>query len=135
VTVPDVQGKDQQVAIDQLHGLGLEVAVATATSRTLAAGTVIKNNHVGDILVRGDTVTITVSSGPRLVKLPTGIVGAERGDAVGALEDAGFVVAVVTTPVTSSAQDGVVLAASPAGGSAPEGSTVTLTVGLRTKKG
>jgi serine/threonine-protein kinase len=135
VTVPDVQGKNQQDAIDQLHGMGLEVAVATAPSRTQPAGTVIKNNHVGDTLVRGDTVTITVSSGPRLVKLPTGIVGADRGDAVSALEDAGFVVAVVTTPVTQAAQDGVVLAANPAGGSAPEGSRVTLTVGLRTKKG
>jgi len=40
----------------------------------------------------------------------------------------------VTTPVTSSAQDGQVLGESPAGGTAAEGSTVTLTVGVKTKK-
>jgi serine/threonine-protein kinase len=134
VTVPDLQGKDQAAAIDQLHGQGLEVAVATATSRTVASGMVIKNNHVGDVLLRGDTVTITVSTGPRQVKVKV-VLGQSRDDAIATLEDAGFAVAVATTPVTSSAQDGVVLAESPSGGTAPEGSTVTISVGAKTRKG
>jgi beta-lactam-binding protein with PASTA domain len=41
-------------------------------------------------------------------------------------------VVVVTAP-SSSSQDGTVLAQSPAGGQAPEGSTITLTVGVKTK--
>ena len=134
VTVPDVRGKDQAGAIDQLHGLGLEVAIDTVTSRTVAAGTVMKNTNVGDILLRGDTVTITVSSGPRSVKVPV-VLGSDRDDATATLEDSGFVVAVLTSPVTSSAQDGEVLGQSPSGGTAPEGSTVTITIGVRTRKG
>ena len=82
----------------------------------------------------GETITITVSSGHRQVRV-TAVVSMSRDDAVLALEDDGFAVSVVTAPVTSSAQDGVVLAESPAGGTAPEGSTVTITVGVRTKKG
>ena len=38
-----------------------------------------------------------------------------------ALEDAGFTVNVVTTPVTGSSQDGKVLAQSPSSGQAAEG--------------
>ena len=52
-------------------------------------------------------------------------------DAADDLEDAGFVVAYVTTPATGG-NVGRVLAQNPAAGTtAPEGSTVTLTVGAR----
>ena len=70
VDVPNLQGTDQAAAIQRLKDMGLEVAIKTATSRTYASGLVIKNDHVGDTLVRGDTVTITVSTGPKMVKVP-----------------------------------------------------------------
>jgi len=133
VEVPNLQGTDQAAGIQRLKDIGLEVAIKTATSRTSAAGLIIKNDHVGDTLVRGDTVTITVSTGPKLVKVPI-VTTWSSDDARAELEHAGFAVAVVATPVTSSAQDGQVLSESPAGGTAAEGSTVTLSVGVKTKK-
>jgi serine/threonine-protein kinase len=133
VDVPNLQGTDQAAAIQRLKDMGLEVAIRTATSRTYASGLVIRNDHVGDTLTRGDTVTITVSTGPKLVKVPI-VTTWSYDDARSELEGAGFVVAIVTTPVTSSSQDGKVLAENPAGGTAAEGSTVTLTVGLKAKK-
>jgi serine/threonine-protein kinase len=133
VDVPNLQGVDQATAIQRLKDMGLEVAIKTATSRTAANGTVIRNDHVGDTLVRGDTVTLTVSTGPKMVKVPI-VITWSYDDAKSELEDQGFVVAVTTASVTSSSQDGHVVAMNPAGGSAPEGSTVTLTVGAKTKK-
>ena len=133
VDVPNLQGTDQAAAIQRLKDMGLEAAIKTATSRTYASGLVIKNDHVGDTLIRGDTVTITVSTGPKLVKVPI-VTTWSSADARSELEGAGFVVAIVTTPVTSSSQDGKVVAENPAGGTAAEGSTVTLTVGLKAKK-
>ena len=133
VDVPNLQGTDQAAAIQRLKDMGLEVAVKTATSRSYASGLIIKNDHVGDTLVRGDTVTITVSTGPKLVKVPL-VTTWSSDDARSELEGAGFAVSVVSAPVTSSAQDGKVLGESPAGGTAAEGSTVTLTVGVKTKK-
>jgi serine/threonine-protein kinase len=133
VDVPNLEGIDQGTAIQRLKDLGLEFAIKTTTSRTAANGIVIKNDHVGDTLVRGDTVTITVSTGPKMVTVPI-VTMKSYDDAKDDLESEGFVVAVVTTPVTSSSQDGKVIAMNPAGGTAPEGSTVTLTVGLKARK-
>ncbi len=60
VKVPNVLGLDQAAATDQLHGRGLEVVVQTASSKT-DAGRVLKvSPGVDHVLVRGDTVTITV---------------------------------------------------------------------------
>jgi serine/threonine-protein kinase len=134
VQVPNLEGIDQSTAIQRLRDLGLEVAIATATSRTAAAGVVVKTSDVGDVVLRGTTVTITVSTGPRQVTVPP-VVGDSRDDAVSTLDDAGFAVVVTTTPVTSSAQDGAVVAETPAGGRAAEGSTVTLVVGVKVAKG
>ena len=80
-------------------------------------------------VVRGDTVTLTVSTGPRQVTVPS-TVTEDRGSAISDLEDQGFAVIVTTTP-SSSDQDGTVLAQSPPGGKASEGSTVTITVGVK----
>jgi serine/threonine-protein kinase len=131
VKVANVVGAEQAAATDTLHGLGLEVAVQTASSKTAAAGIVLKvSSGVNQTVVRGDTVTLTVSSGPKLVRL-TSTVGEDRDHAVSDLQDAGFSVVVATTP--SSEQDGRVLAQSPASGDVAEGSTVTITVGVQSK--
>lgn len=128
--VRNVVGLDQATATAQLQTDGLEVAVRTASSKSAPAGQVLRSSPGADeTVLRGDTVTLTVSSGPRLVNVPP-IVGWDRGDAISELEDRGFAVTVVTAPSSRSA-DGTVLAQDPAGGRAPEGSTVTVTIGVR----
>jgi serine/threonine-protein kinase len=130
----NVVGLDQGTATSQLQGDGLEVAVQTASSRSQPAGQVLKQSpSSGDTAVRGDTVTLTVSSGPKQVTVPA-LLDAHHDDAVSELEDRGFAVVVDTATVTSSDQVGIVLAQDPAGGQAPEGSTVTITVGVKAKK-
>jgi eukaryotic-like serine/threonine-protein kinase len=131
VELRDVVGVDQGTATNLLQGDGLVVAVQTASSKTRPAGTVLRSSPgAGTTVVRGDTITLTVSSGPKQVSIES-VVGESSDDAISDLEDAGFAVQVATTPVSSGRQDDTVLAQSPAGGAAPEGSTVTITVGSR----
>jgi serine/threonine-protein kinase len=133
VRVPNVVGANQADATAAMQALGLDVLVQTQSSSTRAAGLVIRTSpDAGSTAVRGDTVTLTVSSGPREIAVPP-VVGEDRDDAVSEIEDRGFAVKVVTTPVTSGSLDGTVLAQDPAGGKAAEGSTVTITVGERRK--
>jgi serine/threonine-protein kinase len=130
VTVDNVVAVDQGTATATLQQAGLEVTVKTASSRTVPAGAVISQSPgAGRVVERGDTVTLTVSSGPKMVKVPY-VVSWDADDAVGELEDAGFTVSFATTPVGSS-QVGEVVAQTPPGGQAPEGSDVLLTVGTR----
>ncbi len=131
VELRDVVGVDQGTATNLLQGDGLVVAVQTASSKTRPAGTVLRSSPgAGTTVVRGDTITITVSSGPKQVNVDS-MVGKSSDDAISHLEDAGLAVQVETTPVSSGRQDDTVLAQSPAGGTAAEGSTVTITVGTR----
>ena len=133
VTVPNLVGLDQATATTNLQQLGLVVAAKSGSSSTVASGHVISASPDADrVIRRGDTVTLTVSTGPRLVKVPY-VVGWSADEARGELEDAGFAVAIATAPVPSN-QVGDVVAENPAGGQAPEGSTVTITVGVRQPK-
>ena len=83
--------------------------------------------------MRGDTITLTVSSGPKQLAVPA-IVGWNRDDAVSALEDRGFAVTVTAVAATGDQIDSV-LAQDPSGGQAAEGSTVAITVGVKASKG
>ena len=131
VRLPNVVGLDQASATSQLQALGLDVAVQTASNKSTAVGVVLKSSPgSGANVVRGDTVTLTVSSGPKQVTV-TAVVGEDREDAISDLQDDGFTVRVVTAPVTTGRQVDKVLNQSPAGGTAAEGSTVTITVGAR----
>jgi beta-lactam-binding protein with PASTA domain/serine/threonine protein kinase len=133
VNVPNVVGQDQTAATSALQAVGLDVNVQTASS-SKPVGTVLKSSPGADeTVVRGDAVTLTVSSGPKQVNVPY-VVGWDRDDAISQLEDRNFAVNVVTTTVTSNDQVDVVLAQSPTGGKAAEGSTVTLTLGAKAKK-
>ena len=71
VTVPNLVSTDQATATNNLQQLGLVVAVKNGSSSTVPAGNVISMSPGADrVLVRGDTVTLTVSTGPKLVKVP-----------------------------------------------------------------
>jgi serine/threonine-protein kinase len=77
----------------------------------------------------GSTVTIVVSSGPEETPVPN-VIGRTESSAISRLESAGFEVT-VTTQSSTAANDGRVIAQSPASGElAAAGSTVNITVGV-----
>jgi serine/threonine-protein kinase len=134
VTLPNLGGTDQATATARLQQLGLDVAVKNSTSRSVAEGIVISTSPGAErVVVRGSTVTLTVSSGPKQVTVPY-VVGESADDAYDELDDAGFNVAVTTTPV-SSGRVGDVVAQDPSGGRLAEGATVTISVGSRQASG
>src|SRR5262249_29322844 len=131
--VPGVVGLNQADATSQLQALGLDVKVQSASSKTKPVGEVLKASPgSGQTLVRGDTVTLTVSSGPKMITVPD-VRTWDRNDAADELEGLGRAVASATAPATGAQVD-TVLGQNPVGGPVAEGSTVTLTVGVKTKK-
>lgn len=129
VTVPDVAGADQVTATQTLADAGLRVTKTTRASDTMPAGNVITTDPAPGTPVRpGDTVTIVVSTGPGMARVPN-VIGQTEADARATVTGAGFEVSVVREP-SSPDNDGRVIDQSPGGGSSGQtGSTVTITVG------
>src|SRR5262249_7412808 len=120
VAIPSVVGVDEATAKSKLGDLGLTVAVKRASSRTVASGIVMSVSPSRDrTVVRGTTVTLTISSGPRVVSVPY-VVGWSAGDAMDELDSAGFAVTVAST-VVSNDRVGDVVVEDPPGGRAAEG--------------
>ena len=68
VPVQGVMNADEATAINTLQALGLQVHKETQSSRTVAAGIVMSvSPGVGQAIRRGSTVTLRMSSGPRLL--------------------------------------------------------------------
>ena len=126
VAVPDVTGLTEQEAVAALEEAGLEAEVSGTTefSRTVPAGSVISQAPSGVEAKRGTPVTLTVSQGPRMVKVPN-VFSLSEDRAVEALEAAGFVVQVDYT--FGSAVLGLVAGQS-SSGEQPEGTTIRITV-------
>ena len=133
VKVPSVVGLDQASATSALQASGSR---SWCRPRAVAPrpGTVLKiSPGADDTAVRGDTVTLTVSSGPKQVNVPNMLtVGPWRRDRE--LEDRGFAVNVLTGPSPAASRSTPSSARSPAGGQAAEGSTITITVGVKKRK-
>ncbi len=125
IDVPDLTGKNANRAARQLSGLGLKVdATAQQNSDTVAKGAVISQSPRDGTAFRGDTVTLVVSKGPVLVTVPN-VVGQQLQQARAALQAAGFKVKVEKA---FGGFFGTVRFQDPAGGEAPKGSTVTVTI-------
>ncbi len=126
VKVPDFTGKSAETASRELSDLGLKVdARQQENSDTVPKGRVISQSPRDGTLFRGDTVTLVVSKGPVMVDVPN-VVGQQVQQARQALEAAGFKVAVREA---LGGFFGTVRMQDPAaGGKAPKGSTVTLTI-------
>ncbi|MET9360992.1 Stk1 family PASTA domain-containing Ser/Thr kinase [Streptomyces sp. NPDC006632] len=126
VDMPNVVGDPVADATAALQGAGLKVTVAPdQVNSEQEAGKVAAQSAAEHArLTKGDTVTLTVSKGPRMVPVPT-VTGQKADDAQKALEAAGFKVKVDRSfPFLSDEVSGQ----SVAGGSqAPEGSTITIT--------
>ena len=94
-------------------------------SRTsVPTGSVVSQSPDAGTLKAGDTVTLTLSKGPRMIDVPS-FVGKQVGAATKALEGLGFQVKVENI---LGGFFGTVRVQTPDGGQAPEGSTIVLKV-------
>ena len=128
-TVPNVISENRESATSILQGLGY-VVVEVTTANPQEAGTVIAQNPPsGSPLVPGETVEITVSSGPDVLPIPD-LEGAELIAAINQLNSEGF--SVSPNQITESSEsipEGRVIRTEPAAGNiAAVGSQVSIVV-------
>ncbi|MDR1018741.1 MAG: Stk1 family PASTA domain-containing Ser/Thr kinase [Lachnospiraceae bacterium] len=132
VTVPDVVGKDEDTATQELADLGFETTVDYQNSDEVEEGKVISTSPAaGTEAEKGSTVTVVVSKGEesKYVTIPD-VVGMNVNDATAALTAAGINQSDITTTFESSETVGKneVISQTPGSGKAPEGTTVSITV-------
>ena len=70
VALPDLRGTGSDEAKRTLSGLGLHARTTTAFSDSVDRGTVISQDPGAGTAHRGDTVTVVVSKGPKLIAVP-----------------------------------------------------------------
>jgi serine/threonine-protein kinase len=129
IPVPNVSQQDPFAAAATLSAAGFQVSVVGTPSDTVREGSVIGTNPpAGTPLPRGTSVTLLVSSGPSLVTVPS-VVGLPQAEAEALLNGTlGFGVQ-VTFVNAGPTQTGKVVTQAPAGGEAPKGSTIAITIG------
>jgi serine/threonine-protein kinase len=127
VQVPDVAGKDAATAQQILTAAGFQVVVAPTPNNSVPVNTAIGTDPVaGTKLPPGSAVTLKISSGPAATPVPN-VVGQQCGAGANQLTSAGFNVAVSGTPANPAS---AVTSQNPSGGTAPPGSTVSITCSL-----
>jgi serine/threonine-protein kinase len=133
--VPRVNGLSRAEATKKLEGAGFEVVTENINSKNVEEGDVVKTEPTGgSTATEGSTVTIFVSTGPKLVKVPV-LVDKQRRLAVQEIRARGL------TPEVGEEESGQpvgrVLRQSPSAGTELEpGQTVQIVVssGRETKK-
>jgi beta-lactam-binding protein with PASTA domain len=128
--VPNVVGQTQAAATTAITGAGLVVGtVTTASSGTVASGSVISESPVaGTLVTLGSAVNLVVSTGPAPVAVPN-VVGQTQAAAATAITGAGLVVGTVTTASSGTVASGSVITGSPVAGTLVTlGSAVNLVV-------
>ncbi|MET8115273.1 Stk1 family PASTA domain-containing Ser/Thr kinase [Streptomyces prasinus] len=128
--VPPLLAKTEQEARDRLAEAGLKVGgVEEAYSDSVKRGTVIRTDPAAGSRIRGaDAVSLTLSKGPRTVKVPE-VGGDTLAEARSALKDAGLEPGMVTREFSEDVAKGSVISTGPAGGTEVRtGSAVSLTV-------
>ncbi len=115
--VPPVLAKTEQQARTQLQGAGLDVErVKHAYSDTVKRGTVISTDPgVGERIRDNDSVTLTVSDGPRTVKVPD-LKGLALFKAREVLKGDGLAAGMVTREFSQDVLKGFVIGTDPAAG-------------------
>jgi eukaryotic-like serine/threonine-protein kinase len=128
VTVPRVVGQDVASATSELRAAGLKAGVDRVASSRPVDEVLAQDPGGGDQAKDGSTVTLTVSSGPGQVSVPS-VVGLGEQKAGATLTDAGLVIDRVVRQADDTVPSGRVIRTSPAAGaSVDRGSNVTLVV-------
>jgi eukaryotic-like serine/threonine-protein kinase len=125
--IPHTDGLAQTAAERKVKRAGFKVAVERVNSESVEEGMVVFSEpRGGDSATHGSTVTIFVSRGPKLAKVPV-LVGTQRRVAVQQIRGRGLVPSVSEEENVSPA--GEVIRQSPSAGTAVEpGSTVSIVV-------
>jgi eukaryotic-like serine/threonine-protein kinase len=134
VSVPDVVGKQENVATATLQDAGFKVSSVKQDSTQPKGQVLSESPSAGVKVAKGTRVTITVSRGTPQVSVPD-VTGKSTSDATNTLRAAGF--SVTVTEISGSAdQAGKVIRQEPSAGSKEnKGSNVTIFVGKKQKKG
>ncbi len=125
--VPPTAGLPREEAVEKLEAAGFETRVESVNSSSVEAGLVVHSEpSAGDSATHGSTVTLFVSAGPKLAKVPV-LVGSQRRLAVQQIRGRGLTPSV--SEEESSSPQGEVIRQSPSAGSAVEpGSIVAIAV-------
>lgn len=124
IPIKDYTGADAQAATKELTAAGFTVTPTEANDKAVPAGKIVSQTPNSGNGKKGDEVKIVVSKGPVMVTVPP-VKYKTQSDAVKALKDAGFAVAI--KDAGGPFRLGLASGSSPATGEkAPEGSTVTL---------
>ena len=138
VVVEDVRGKTQQEAQNTLEAQGLFMFVIAEQKSDQPEGTVLEQDPIGGSSVeKGTTVNVIVAGTENInytdednnkdnIPVPS-VVGKMEKDAASILDAAGFRVS-KSYKYDSTVDAGKVISQSPNGGTAPEGSTVTIVI-------
>jgi serine/threonine-protein kinase len=129
VTVPNVVGLPYEQAASELQRAGFGVSRIDVDSDQAAGIVTDQEPNGGSEGSRGSTVTVSVSKGPSTSAVPD-VTTQDVAIAQTTLENAGFRTRVVFEDTDDFAQDGIVNAQDPVGGSQAKPNTiVTLFVG------
>jgi beta-lactam-binding protein with PASTA domain/predicted Ser/Thr protein kinase len=125
--VPSTAGLTSTAAEEELEEAGFKTKLESVHSKDVEEGLVLKSEPSGgETATKGSTVTLKVSSGPKLAKVPV-VVGSQRSLAVQQIRGRGFTPSV--EEVESKQPEGQVIRQAPSAGSQlPPGSTVSITV-------
>lgn len=128
-SLPEVQGLDEDDAIEALEAVGLTVneeAGWTEYSNDIDEGQVIELVYETDSLARGDAVGLVISLGPELVEVPD-VAGMTMREGMQALEAEGFTPKAPWYIIDDALNSLKIQSTNPeAGDEAPKGSEVTL---------
>ncbi|APT93952.1 serine/threonine protein kinase [Corynebacterium stationis] len=127
--VPSVVGLSLEDASRALSDAGLSMSDSVEEEESSADNTgrvTQQNPPAGSQLSRGSRVTVTVGTGPRMIRVPSNLVGQDIEDVRSTLDAMGLDVQVEN--VDSTETDGQVLSVSDEGNEIPADSTVTVRV-------
>jgi serine/threonine-protein kinase len=125
--VPSTAGLSAEDAEEALEDAGFESQVNEVNSEKVESGLVVKSDpRGGSTAVRGSVVTLTVSKGPKLAKVPV-LVGTTRSLAVQQIRGRGLVPS-VSEEESAKPQGEVIRQAPSAGSELPRGSGVSIVV-------
>jgi serine/threonine-protein kinase len=130
VAVPAVTGLSRESAEARLRDDGFGVSVSEQESDEPEGDVIAQSPAAGTELTRGETVTITVSTGRPLVDVPD-VIGMNERSASSRLRSAGLEPVTQERTVTDPAEDGVVVEQRPgAGTQVDKGRQVVIVIGV-----